>query len=49
MNELNKLSEVHCYECFSTGQKRFYRLVPIPFLDLSEEEQLKIREIEDNE
>jgi hypothetical protein len=47
--DLRILNKSYVYDNFKSGQKIFYKLVPIPFLDLPKELQNKIRKIEDLE
>lgn len=43
------LSPEYGYWSMLSGQKRFYKLTPIPFLELPTELQEAVRKIEDNE
>jgi len=47
--DLIVLDKSYVYYNFESGQKIFYKLIPIPFLDLPKKLQDKIRKIEDLE
>lgn len=46
---IKSLSPEYGYWSMFSGQKRFYKLTPIPFLELPKELQEAVRKIEDNE
>ncbi len=46
---LVNLNSGYAYDDLGLGRKIFYKMIPIPFLDLPNQLQERIKKIEDNE